>query len=139
MIGDICAEVNNYFVQNIITGTYTITDGEIDLDDYLQDGQYFRIVGSVFNDGVYAYPATDLTDEIFHGAIWAMSVPPSFIALAGKVDKWCKSDAAEASPYTSESFGGYSYTKATDSSGAPVSWQQIFAKELNKYRRVNIL
>lgn len=139
MIGDICAELNNYFVQNIMVGKYAITDGTIELDDYLQDGQYFRIVGSVFNDGVYTYPATDLTDETFFGAIWAMSVPPSFIALCSKVDKWCKSDAAEVSPYTSESFGGYSYTRATDSSGAPATWREIFAKDLNKYRRASIL
>ena len=46
-------------------GTFTISDGEIDLSamaasGYLQSGQYFRIIGSHFNDGVYRYPASGL-------------------------------------------------------------------------------
>ena len=104
--------------------------------DFLQEGQYFRIVGSVFNDGVYQYPATSLTDEVFEGAVWAMAVPPTLIALSAEIKAYNDSDAGKPSPFTSESFGGYSYTKATDANGAPIGWQKAFASRLAKWRKL---
>ena len=78
----------------------------------------------------------DLTDEVFYGAVWAMAVPPSIIALDFEIEEYNKSDASKASPYTAESFGGYSYTKATDANGAPIGWQKAFASRLNKWRKL---
>ena len=40
------------------------------------------------------------------------------------------------SPYTSESFGDYSYTKATGESGAPLTWRDVFASRLNAWRKL---
>ena len=138
MLTELCAELRNYFeVPNgRHFGKFTISGGSIAPLDFLQDGQYFRIVGSVFNDGVYQYPATSLTDEVFEGAVWAMALPPSLIALSAEIEEYNKSDAGKASPYISESFGGYSYAKATDASGAPISWQKAFASRLNKWRKL---
>lgn len=138
MLTEICAELRNWFVvpNGVHIQTYTISGGSIAQLDFLQEGQYFRIVGSVFNDGVYQYPAPDLTDEVFHGAVWAMAVPPTLIALSTEIEEYNKSDAGKASPYTSESFGGYSYTKATDANGAPISWQEAFASRLNQWRKL---
>lgn len=136
MLTEICAEIRNYFVQDIHNGTFEIVGGKIEPLDFLQEGQYFRIIGSVFNDGVYQYPATSLTDEVFEGAVWSMAVPPSVIDLAAEIEEYNKSDAGKASPYISESFGGYSYTKATDANGAPISWQKAFASRLNKWRKL---
>ena len=138
MLTEICAELRNYFeVPNgRHFGKFTISGGSIAPLDFLQEGQYFRIVGSVFNDGVYQYPAASLTDEVFEGAVWAMAVPPTLIALAAEIEAYNESDAGKASPYTSESFGGYSYTKATDSKGAPIGWQKAFASRLNKWRKL---
>ena len=54
---DLCAELNNYFEQLRIYGEFEISNNSIDLSDYnVHEGQYIRIVGSVFNDGVYQYP-----------------------------------------------------------------------------------
>ena len=138
MLTEICAEIRNYFeVPNgRHFGTFTISGGSIAPLDFLQDGQQFRIVGSVFNDGVYQYPASNLTDEEFTGAVWAMAVPPAVIALAAEIDAYQKSDAGKPSPYVSESFGGYSYTKATGANGVGVSWQTVFSKRLNKWRKI---
>ena len=138
MLTEICAELRNWFVvpDGVHIGTYTIRGGSIAPLDFLQEGQYFRIVGSVFNDGVYQYPATSLTDEVFEGAVWAMAVPPTLIALAAEIEEYNNSDAGKASPYTAESFGGYSYTKATDINGAPIGWQKAFASHLNKWRKL---
>ena len=138
MLTEIRAELRNYFeVPNgRHFGKFTISGGSIAPLDFLQEGQYFRIIGSVFNDGVHQYPAADLTDEVFHGAVWAMALPPAVIDLAAEIEEYNKSDAGKASPYTSESFGGYSYTKATDASGAPIGWQKAFASRLNQWRRL---
>ena len=138
MLAEICAELRNYFeVPNgRHFGKFEISGGSIAPLDFLQEGQYFRIVGSVFNDGVYQYPATSLTDEVFEGAVWAMSLPPDLIALSAEIEEYNKSDAGKASPYISENFGGYGYTKATDASGAPVVWQKVFASRLHKSRQL---
>ena len=138
MLTELLAEIRNYFeVPNgRHFGTFTISGGSIAPLDFLQEGQYFRIVGSVFNDGVYQYPATSLTDEVFDGAVWAMAVPPTLIALSAEIEEYNKSDAGKPSPYASESFGGYSYTKATDVNGAPIGWKKAFASRLNKWRKL---
>ena len=138
ILTEICAELRNWFVvpNGVHIQTYTISGGSIAPLDFLQDGQYFRIVGSVFNDGVYQYPASDLTDEVFNGAVWEMAVPPAVIDLSAEIDEYNKSDAGKASPFTSESFGGYAYTKATDASGAPIGWQKAFASRLNQWRKL---
>ena len=138
MLEKMCAECRNYFVKDIHFGTFKIESGAIEPLDFLQEGQYFRIVDSVLNDGVYKYPATELKDETFYGAIWAMSVPPSFIALASNIEEWQKKDN-KPSAYTSVSFGGYIYTKATNAKGQPATWKEVFASELNNYRRMNVL
>lgn len=138
MLTEICAELRNWFVapHGVHLGTYTISGGSIAPLNFLQEGQYFRIVGSVFNDGVHQYPASDLTDEVFNGAVWAMAVPSSVIALSTEIEEYTKSDAGKASPYTSESFGGYSYTKATDGNGTPIGWEKAFASRLRKWRKI---
>lgn len=141
MLTELCAEIRNYFLMpnGIHTGTFSISGGDLAPSDFLKEGQYFRIVGSTFNDGVHQYPAVGLVDESFAGAVWAMAVPPAVIALADEIKVFCESDAAKVSQYQSESFGGYSYTKATDKDGAVLSWQTVFAKRLNKYRRMRVL
>ena len=136
MLEKMCAECRNYFVKDIHFGTFKIESGAIEPLDFLQEGQYFRIVDSVFNDGIYQYPAVNLIDETFHGAIWAMSVPPSFIALSAEIKEYNESDAGKASPYISENFGGYGYTKAVGSNGKVLTWKSVFADDLNRYRKL---
>lgn len=146
MLTELCAELKNYFLRNqredIHNGLFSISGGSIDLP-FLLDGQYFRIVGSVFNDGVHRYPAFDLTDEEFSGAVWAMAVPPSVIALSAEIEAWNEKNAeALESPYTSESFGGYSYTKATTGgvgADGAFTWRDQFASRLTKWRRLSVL
>ena len=138
MLTEICAELRNWFVvpNGVHIQTYTISGGSIEPLDFLQDGQYFRIIGSVFNDGVHQYPAYDLTDEVFHGAVWSMAVPPAVIDLAAEIEEYNKSDEGKASPYISENFGGYGYTKATGSNGKVLTWKSVFADALNRYRKL---
>ena len=133
---NLCAELRNYFETEKRFGTFTISGGSISPSDFLQDGQYFRIVGSVFNDGVHRHPAHDLTDETFDGAVWAMAVPPAVVELLQKIQEFEAATANAPTAYTSESFGGYSYTKATDENGLPVGWRSVFKSELNRWRKL---
>ena len=146
MLTELCKELNNWFDKERIFDTFAIESGElVGASEVLQDGQYFRIAGSIFNDGVYKHPVTNLIDEVFDGAVWVMAVPPSVVALADKIKDWQNKyggiDSAAMSPYQSESFGGYSYTKKSGSvsaSGVDNSgtWQGAFASELNKWRKI---
>ena len=133
---NLCAEIRNYFETKKRFGTFTISGGSISPSDFLQDGQHFRIVGSVFNDGVYRYPAHGLVDETFKGAVWAMNVPPAVVELLQKIQEFEAATANAPTAYTSESFGGYSYTKATDENGLPVGWRSVFKSELNRWRKL---
>ena len=121
----------------IHSGTFTIEGGGITLP-FLADGQYFRICGSVFNDGLHQYNVLDLIDETFNGTIWALAIPKSVIELADEIQKWQeKNGEASVSPYQSESFGGYSYSKATDAeTGGAVTWQSAFKKQLSAWRKI---
>ena len=137
MLYELCLELNNFFEYARYIGNITIENGNVQTD-LLQDGQYFRIVGSVFNDGVYQYPTTDLHDETYYGGLWAMAVPKDVIALAEEIKDWQTKYGGvdNMSPYQSESFGGYSYTKASGSDGGSAGWKDIFKGRLNKWRKL---
>lgn len=155
-ITEICMECRNFFApvnkkedrSFIHSGTFTISGNSITPLDFIQNGQYFRIVGSAINDGVYCNDAQSLeilTDETFDGAIWEMSVPRAFLTMCADIDAWRKSnesvDSANMSPYASESFAGYSYQKGAGSSksgGSAITWQSQFSKRLNAWRRIYV-
>ncbi len=145
ILTEICDYLNNNFWEKKIEGNFSIVDGYIDVPA-LKDGQYFRIVGSTFNDGVHKYPitaTTKLTDEEFKGIILAMAVPQTVIAIASDIKDWQTlygNVSSEAmSPFTSESFAGYSYSKngsGNANSGSNITWQDVFGGRLNKYRKL---
>ena len=140
MVGleEVCAEVKNWFCTSQTWGTFKIEDGLLDVSGAeidARNGQYIRVVGSALNDGVYTFPPENLTDEKFDGAIWVLSVPKSFLSLVSRINSWCeKNEFALDSPYQSESFGGYSYTKP--SSSESFSWRDKFRTDLNRWRKI---
>lgn len=148
MLEQICAFIHNYFDKDshgkpwhVEAGAFAIAEGTISLP-FLVEGQYFRICGSRLNDGVYKYPATDLRDETFTGEIREMRAPAAVLALTAEIETWMtKYGEAVNSPYASESFGGYSYTKAqggaSEDGGSPASsWQAVFGPRLNQWRKL---
>lgn len=136
MLEQILDFIHNYFIHDRVSGIFTISGGELtDVD--MQTGQYFKIRGSVFNDGVHK-DGDALTDETFRGEVWLMAVPKAVLTIADEVSDWMdKYGDANNSPYQSESFGGYSYSKSSDSTGGSATWQTVFGKRLNAYRNVN--
>lgn len=142
MLTELCQELKNWFEVDKRAGAFEISNGNI-VADFLQNGQYFRIMGSIFNDGVHKYPAEDLTDETFTGAVWALAIPKPVIDLAEDIADWRTRyeapDSAALSPYNSESFGGYSYSKSgssADGGGSDVSWRGAFRSRLNIWRKL---
>lgn len=140
---ELCKELNNWFDLKRYFGEFTIEDGTLKDDLGLLDNQYFRIVGSIFNDGVHQFGVDDsLTDETFDGAVWAMAVPPQVTALLTEINDW-EAEYGEAfkSPYQSESFGGYSYSKASGTSAGEAGNSAsgvlaVFSDKLNQWRKV---
>ena len=148
MLNQVCEEICNYFIKNSFEGKHEIAGGRISLP--LLDGQRFLIRGSVLNDGMYTYHDTEihndddtegvgLQDETWTGTICALAVPPAVIALSCEAKAWVDEYGASViTPYTSESvLGVYSYTKASGTgAGGSVSWQDVFADKLKRWRKV---
>lgn len=151
MLSEICLYLKNWFdyKQPKYFGSFTISDntisygGNISMD--IKEEQYYRIVGSVFNDGVYKKGSEELVDETFQGAVWAMAVPPAVESLTADIEAWVAKyggvNSENMSPFQSESFGGYSYTKASggssSASGSSVpTWQGVFADRLRRYKKL---
>lgn len=141
-VSQLCARCKNYFisgVEDIHAGHYVISGGGLSPLDFLISGQYFRIVGSVLNDGVYQHPTTELKDEEFNGAVWAMRVPPDFVALCEEITAFESKLAemrAQTGAYQSESFGGYEYSLASDVPAPLKEWQGSLRFRVTQYRRV---
>lgn len=133
MLEEVLMNLHNWFVVGIYAGDYSIKDGSVALP-FLVNGQYFRIIGSLVNDGLHKYPASDLIDEDFNGTVWALAVPPAVVSLADEIAAWSAKN--EPSAYTSESFGGYSYSKATNANGQPMGWEDVFKSRLNQWRKI---
>lgn len=151
MLDTICAEIRNYFTydKDKHIGDFAIIGGVITPSfDIATD--YIRIVGSHKNDGVHkrGTEGFSLVDEPeFHGAIWVMSPPAAFLLLVAEIDAWQAKygsvNSEAMSPFNSESFAGYSYTKGSrlsnsNSNGGYPTWQSIYASRLNPYRRIRV-
>ena len=144
MLTELCQEVHNWFDVERHAGHFIVQNGTLDVD-FLREGQYFRVIGSVFNDGVYQFHIDILEDEEFDGAVWALAIPKAFLEDAKAIKEWRDKyeavDSAAMSPFNSESFGGYSYSKSGggtsgSSSGGSANWKTVFASKLNRWRKL---
>lgn len=130
MIEQLMIACNNFFPHKAMCGTW-------DTDNLIQAAQipaqaYFKIWGSLYNDGIYQNTeALQLTAETFDGVITILAPPKAFCELAEKIADYNSKHTPNG--YTSESFGGYSYNKATADAD---SWQAVYAKELKRWRKI---
>lgn len=143
MLTELCQELHNWFEREKRSGSFRIVDGMLEAD-FLRPGQYFRVMGSLFNDGVHQYGNDYLNDEDFTGSVWSLAIPVAVIKLSEDIDAWRAKyeapDSTAMSPYMSESFGGYSYNKGSafngTGSGGATSWRTSFASRMNAWRKV---
>ena len=132
MLERVLRYLRNWFVTDIQRGDFIVESGGIVLP-FLRQGQYYRIVGSTLNDGIHQYgDGTELANEEFNGEVWGLEIPPSLLETVKRIEEWQqKHGEAEHSPFQSESFGGYSYTKKADSDVF-----SAFRSDLNAWRKV---
>ena len=142
MLEQVLDYIHNYFYTgSTLRGTFTISGGTLALPDLLND-QYYRITGSVFNDGVHRNPASELIDETFYGTIRPMAVPRTLMDVVTDIEAWVEQyGTVMNSPYQSETvIGVYSYIKSSagiNNGGDQQSdWQYVFRKRLDPWRKV---
>lgn len=140
---ELCQDLRNWFDRARYIGNIT-------LDAYggvfcngvaigLVEGQYFRVFGSVFADGVHVYPDAETPAESFTGAVWAMAVPPDFLALVQEIEDWNTNARPKMlGPYSSEnlSSSGYSYQRQSAEDMAKADYKTVFGARLNKWRKL---
>lgn len=115
------------FEKDVIANPSNILDG-------LAPHQYYKIEGSIFNDGVHMAGET-LVPEKFYGTVQPMRVPKVFEKLAQKITDY-DDVAPGGGRYVSQSFAGWSGTMATGSDGLPVDGVTRYRKEINQWRKL---
>lgn len=148
MLTEICGYLRNWFEKSKYIGIITIENGDFVTNIPLTNGQYIRIIGSLLNDGVYLYDngVEGLKDETFEGAVWGLAIPKEIVTLANDIKEWTTKnsgvDSAAMSPFQSESFGGYEYSKAqsyasdTSAKYDAGDWKSVFATRLSQWRKI---
>lgn len=142
MMTELCQDLRNWFERDKYFGTFTISSYKLDAP-FLMEGQYYRIIGSVFNNGIHRYSEktrdVSLRDETFTGAVWAMAVPPDFLALVQEIKDWnVNARPKMLGPYSSEnlSSSGYSYQRQSAEDMAKADYKTVFGARLNKWRKL---
>lgn len=131
MLEEILSYLHNWFPVKGAAhcGVHRIESGRLQFDG-LAPGQYYRIQGSVLNDGLHKWPDM-LQDETFTGTVTPLAIPHALSeTLLDEIEAWIR--ANPATDKVSESFGGYSYSRQTGASGG---WQAAFASRLARWRR----
>lgn len=149
MLTQICQYLKNWFDKKPdgtdypkYQGEFVISGGNINIEGLI-DGQYVRIIGSLLNDGVHKIGDADLKDETFTGYIWSLGIPQAIIDADAWATAWLEknggADSAANSPFNSESFGGYSYSKSSggvNGSGSGLFNQSQFLEMLAPWRKI---
>ena len=138
----ILAYLKNYFYRFGEKGVYTIADNQIEVRGNYVAGQYIRITGSLLNDTVVKVESvednvltlTEAINEVFDGVIYSLAIPRDLIGLVEEIKAYEK-DTPKGG-YISESFGNYSYSKATGENGGVADWKDVFKSELKPYRKI---
>jgi hypothetical protein len=151
LLEEICRETRNWFCDytkgDIYAGRFQIEDGTITgLDGTrtppITEGMHYRISGSYKNDGICLAGTDTPEDETFTGEIWLLHFPKAFLELCDEIKAWQDENggatSTNMSPFTSESFGGYSYSKGGSgaSGGTAVTWKAQYASRLNAWRKI---
>lgn len=143
MLTEICAYLHNYFDYERHSGEISIVDGVISCNGNeitLDEGQYFALFRSRIPLGVFnVVPA----DKNFVGSVWLMDVPEAVLNANTWAEEWMAKNGGAGSEansaFQSESFGGYSYNKGTNSSGKggmSIFDNAQFSRMLAPYRKL---
>lgn len=143
--------LNNYFYSYALMTNVTFEEDRKSFTiskfkNNLYKGQYIKIEETTISDGIFKIisikdngdSVTVTTDSIdfvegnFRCLILALAVPRPVIKLKESIEEFKVKN--KPSVYTSESFGNYSRSWATNSKGTILTWKDVFKEELNQYR-----
>ena len=152
----VLSHIHNWFERDRISVTgCEVTDGRLpaSVSSRIPLGAWYRVEGSYLNDGLHLrmdeFPEGEsegLTDETFDGTVTVLAIPHALLLTVEEISDYvtASSEAMRriaASPYQSESFGGYSYTLrgsgGDGTGGAGGSWQSKFSSDLNPWRKIS--
>ena len=164
----LCGETHNYHELDRVVGDYAIENGNISLP-FLVNGQFFRIQGSKFNDGVYIYSReyiireatwedvlkdnkdwNALTEEEWGNLKHAELIDESFTGAIWpmRMPRAFLKLAQEIEEYNeSEAAKPSPYTSEsisghysyTKASAAESAWENVFSAKLKRWRKVACL
>ena len=134
--------LNNYFYKFGEKGLIKIEENKIQVNGKYLVGQYIKLEGSTMNDTVLKVisvvdnqiTVTGAYNEEFEGVIYSLAVPRDLIELEEKIKEFEATN--KPSNLNAESFGGYSYSKASNGKGGVASWKDIFFDDLKPYRKL---
>lgn len=145
MLTRVCRYLKNWFVKESYPGNITVSDGKVYCNGSeieMSEGQHFALVRTRYVYGAYSY-GDEIEDSEFEGAVWIMDVPQDVLDVVARMTEWETAnggvDSAAMSPYQSESFGGYSYSKASGSNGkvgSSVFDNAEFASVLRPFKKI---
>lgn len=143
--------LNNYFYNYELIGPVVFEDDNSsltipDVNKEFYVGQYIKIENSKFNDGIFkvidvnsndnnytiTIDSSDFIPGVFTCSILSLAIPRVIIKLKESIEDFKANN--KPSVYTSESFGNYSRSWATNSKGNVVTWKDVFKEDLNQYR-----
>lgn len=140
---ELCQDLRNWFDRARYIGNITLdAGGGVYCNGVaigLAEDQYYRVINSTFSDGVHIYPDAGNKQEGFDGAVWAMAVPPDFLALVQEIEDWNANVRPKMlGPYSSEnlSSSGYSYQRQSADDMAKADYKTVFGARLNKWRKL---
>lgn len=144
LLEEVLSHIHNWFKVSEKSTSVEIADGALpeSIASDMLEGQFYRIQGSLLNDGLHRHVANDLEDETFDGTVAYLAIPRPLLYIVFDIQAWNdKNGEAVSGPYASESFGGYSYTLKTDSSASGASggltgWRLAFRERLNPWRKM---
>lgn len=157
MLTEVMRECRNWFEHTAENGTYDILDNTIVVKHRYVVGQYIRIVGSVLNDVVAKITKVDvieddlyritcvhiknnlsnnLKDETFTGSIYGLRIPFDFLEIVKEIEAYQEIARKGDPTLVSESYRGYSYSRAVSRDGQLVNWKTLFMDRLKPFKRM---
>lgn len=136
-VAAVMRHVRNFFERGARLGNFTIIGGAL---TPAPECSYVYISGSALHDGVWALSGDMLQgaqdgmkDDSFTGFVFELHPPGDFLRLCEEISSY--DDAHPVGEMQSETFGDYSYTRAS-SQGGEQGWQSAYRKRLDAYRRM---
>lgn len=144
MLEKVLYHLHNWFVrERLELGDASISDGQLpeEAAEAVPVGAYYRIQGTLLNDGLYLRGEEELRDEESDMVVSVLAIPRPLLSLVDEIDAWQqKNGAATDGPYYQEQFGDYKYTlkgfSTYGSANGIDGWRLAFRDQLTPFRKM---